>query len=237
MQLEEAHAALYHLCGARFFRDVQPQHSRFSLVPSALRPPKMRFLLHALSGLAYFVVLCVATCSLPTTRAADDPNLVLLDASELSLLEWLTWAWTLCLLLEQAKHAVRVGLDRYSRSSGKHAISSALAYVEEPSHLRELSANLVVLAAAALRLGTRFGAFVSGDTEWENARLRWCMTLYALAVILVAPRVLGFLGVSRPAGCFFLVLTVLCYLTVSVWIETKSSAGRGLRVCPRHAGR
>ena len=134
----------------RLYRNMQPA-SAISAALHVFRVPKVKYALHATSRLAYLITLAVTLCSLPlTNHASNDKGLA---PDELLALEWAVWAWTFTLVLEQAKHMLRVGVERVSRTG---RLSNLFTYADDAGQLREFTGSSMILLAGALRLVTYY---------------------------------------------------------------------------------
>jgi len=198
------------------YADAQPPSAFGALVHPA-RVPKVKHAVHMLSSLAYLLLLGLALCALPTANDPERPAMALAaggarvpDPHNLGYSEMVVWAWTATLLLEQLKHAMRVGFDAYERKGTSAAL---LSYLDDGAHLREAICHLVLLLAAALRIGVRLDVL-----NVDAMLLRWVQTLYALVVLLATTRFVGELQCSsRAVGVYACTLQQMLY-EVATWL-------------------
>ena len=198
------------------YADAQPPSAFGALVHPA-RVPKVKHAVHMLSSLAYLLLLGLALCALPITNDPERPAMALAaggarvpDPHNLGYSEMVVWVWTATLLLEQLKHAIRVGFDAYERKGTSAAL---LSYLDDGAHLREAVCHLVLLLAAALRIGVRLDVL-----NVDAMLLRWVQTLYALVVLLATTRFVGELQCSsRAVGVYACTLQQMLY-EVATWL-------------------
>ena len=234
-EIDEASALRVALVGRALslYDDAQPPSSLAALV-HPLRVPKVKHTMHALSSLAYLILLGIALCGLPTTAdpalGAAVPLAAVPDPNTIYASEWIVWAWTATLLLEQAKHLFRVGVEHFGR---KGTAGAMLAYLDDGAHLREFCSHLLLLLGGGLRLGTWLDAFDDGGSSAEAVRLRWVQTLYALGVLVVTSRFVGELACTRVCGVYACTLQRML-LELAPWLLvvacTMAAAGVALTV-------